>query len=150
MDKPGLTKVSPVITKTVATTETHPRWEALLKYLPPLDPGRVEHAFRVALAVTISYFLSLYLFPYKSGFWPAVSALIVLSMFLGTTLNKAVHRLAGNTAGVVAGLFLLSTVSQDRLAGTIAFSLPVHNALPLRHYELSSDLFVSEKVIECL
>jgi uncharacterized membrane protein YccC len=46
-------------------------------------------------------------------------------MFLGTTLNKAVHRLAGNTAGVVAGLFLLSTVSQDRLAGTIAVSLAV-------------------------
>jgi uncharacterized membrane protein YccC len=114
-----------VNTQTVATTDTQPHWEAFLKYLPSLDPGRVEHAIQVTLAVTISYFLSLYLFPYKEGFWSAVSALIVLSMFLGTTLNRAAHRLAGNTTGVIAGLFMLGTVSQDRLAGTIAFSLAV-------------------------
>ena len=109
--------------QTVGTTETQPRWEAILNYLPSLDPPRVEYAIKVALAVTISYFFSLYLFPYKEGGWAAISTLVVLSFFLGTTLNKGLLRLAGNTTGVIAGLVFLTTVSEYRLAGTMAFSL---------------------------
>jgi len=112
-----------VITKIGATTETQPRWEAILKYLPSFDPPRVEYAIKVALAVTISYFFSLHLFPYKEGGWAPISTLIVLSFFLGTTLNKGLLRLAGNITGVIAGLVFLTTVSEYRLAGTMAFSL---------------------------
>ena len=112
-----------MITKTSATTETQPRWETILKYLPSLDPPRVEYAIKMTLAVTISYFFSLYLLPYKEGIWAPVSAMIVLSFFLGTTLNKGLLRLAGNTTGVIVGLVFLTTVSEYRLVGTIAFSL---------------------------
>ena len=35
-----------MITKTGPTTETQPRWEAILNYLPSLDPPRVEYAIK--------------------------------------------------------------------------------------------------------
>ena len=84
-----------------------------LMFLVFKDIARAQHAFKVALAMVISFAVALslnWLNPYWAGFAVAFCALATL----GESLLKSVYRILGTLAGVIASLILLACFAQQR------------------------------------
>ena len=87
-------------------------------------PGRrvqLQEAFKLALSVTLFYWLAL------SLVWPSpkngVIAIAVTSLAtIGGSLNKGLLRILGTAIGVVAGLVILTVFAQSRWGFMLAMS----------------------------
>ena len=82
---------------------------------------QLREAFKLALSITLSYWLALYM----DWELPQYSALAVILISLdtaGASIQKGFLRLFGSFVGIAVGFFMLSLFAQDRL-GFIAFQI---------------------------
>ena len=76
-------------------------------------PRRFRHAFRVALATIIAYWLALS-FDWPNPKWAALAAALVSLPSTGELVKKGRQRLMGTLVGAVVTLVIVSLFSQDR------------------------------------
>ena len=91
-------------------------------FVPHLDAARLAYGVKVALALLIAVGVELY-FNLGMADSAAICVLVVKSNLLGTTLQKSVLRMIGNLIGCTVGLVFIALFAQDRIAGTVVFSL---------------------------
>jgi uncharacterized membrane protein YccC len=83
---------------------------------------RFQTAFRIALSITIAYYISLSL-NWESPHWAAFSIAFCSLATVGESLLKGLLRTFGTFAAIFVALFLLAVFPQDRWIFTLSVSL---------------------------
>ena len=90
--------------------------------LPRFDTARLAYGVKLALALLIAVWVELW-FDLGMADSAAICVLVVKSNILGTTVQKSILRMIGNLIGCTIGLFFIALFAQDRVTGTVVFSL---------------------------
>ena len=91
-------------------------------FLPHPDTAKVAYGVKLALALLIAVGVELW-FDLGMADSAAICVLVVKSNILGTTLQKSMLRMIGNLIGCSIGFVFIALFAQDRIAGTVVFSL---------------------------
>ncbi|WP_417738220.1 FUSC family protein [Rosistilla oblonga] len=103
------------------------RIEFMSKPVPPAEKAtgatgveRAKQAFKLALSLTLFYWLALWMN------WPEAQygglAIVIISLgTTGATIEKGIMRVFGTTVGVAVGLLILALFNHDRWAVLVAF-----------------------------
>jgi uncharacterized membrane protein YccC len=91
-------------------------------FVPHLDTARIAYGVKLALALLIAVWVELW-FDLGMADSAAICVLVVKSNILGTTVQKSILRMIGNLIGCTIGLVFIALFAQDRIAGTVVFSL---------------------------
>ena len=94
----------------------------LKAYVPRLDAAKLAFGVKLALAILIAVWVELW-FDLGMVDSVAICVLVVKSNLLGTTIQKSILRMIGNLIGCSVGFAMLALFAQDRVTGTIVFSL---------------------------
>ena len=81
-------------------------------YLRKLDPHSTNFALKTCLAVVLGYGLAFLL--NFSGSTTAITVLVLNTRYLGSSVDKAMLRIAGTLAGALIALFLMGFLAQER------------------------------------
>jgi len=76
---------------------------------------RLKEAIKIALAMTIAYYVALR-FAWMSSSWPAIAVAFISLPTAGQSINKGMLRIGGTLLAFVVGLFFLGLF--PRSAGT--------------------------------
>jgi uncharacterized membrane protein YccC len=121
----------------VAEESRRPPWLAPL--LRCMDRRSVvgRHALRYGLVLAVAVAIEKACAP-PFGYWIPLTASVVLRPYAGSTLQRAVERLLGTTAGIVVGMALMALAGSDatRALLTLAAFFGALALLPL-HYGLA-------------
>ena len=93
-------------------------WE----FVPHLDTAKIAYGVKLALALLIAVWVELW-FDLGMADSAAICVLVVKSNILGTTLQKSILRMIGNLIGCSIGFVFIALFAQDRVTGTVVFSL---------------------------
>ena len=91
-------------------------------FVPCLDTAKIAYGVKLALAILIAVWVELW-FDLGMPDSAAICVLVIKSNVLGTTIQKSILRMIGNLIGCSIGLVFLALFTQDRIAGTVVFSL---------------------------
>ena len=83
--------------------------------------SNAKEAIKVALAITISYYISLR-YAWMSPTWSAISVAMISLPTSGQSLHKGILRMGGTLLALVAGLFFIGLFPQDRWLFFIAIT----------------------------
>ena len=90
--------------------------------VPHLDTAKLAYGVKLALALLIAVWVELW-FDLGMADSAAICVLVVKSNLLGTTVQKSVLRMIGNLIGCSMGFVFIALFAQDRITGTVVFSL---------------------------
>lgn len=90
--------------------------------VPHLDIAKLAYGVKLALALLIAVWVELW-FDLGMADSAAICVLVVKSNILGTTVQKSVLRMIGNLIGCSMGFLFIALFAQDRITGTVVFSL---------------------------
>ena len=91
-------------------------------FVPHLEAAKIAYGVKLALALLIAVWVELW-FNLGMADSAAICVLVVKSNMLGTTLQKSILRMIGNLIGCSIGFLFIALFAQDRVTGTVVFSL---------------------------
>jgi len=106
------------------TSQTHPGKPNTPFIDPDSHPAMIRHGLKTGIAAVLAYGVA-HLFDLKFGYWAALSAVIVMQVYVADSVQMCLYRFSGTAVGAVIGLTAILIFPQTQAMTVLALFLSV-------------------------